>query len=287
MKNHTISVIISAHNEEQYIEECILSLFDQSLLPFEIIVVDDGSTDETWQKLLILGKSAEEKEITYHAYKKSHIGQSKARNYGVKRSSGDILVFPDADMYFDKKYIECLTYPIVSKKAIASFTKEEYVSNTDNIWSQCWSINSYLPFHKRMPDDTPDRTNNIRAITRKAFLKTNGFSDVGFNNDVTILDKLGLPQGSIAAPGATCFHNNPASLSKVFFSARYRGRNKREVVKLKNLLLFSFLNSLRRGIIESIRYKKPQFLVFKIVFDFGFFSGLLEKLFIKKPPMWE
>ncbi|MBI2034164.1 MAG: glycosyltransferase family 2 protein [Candidatus Levybacteria bacterium] len=286
MRNHKVSVIISAHNEEQYIEKCIVSLFSQALLPSEIIVIDDGSSDKTWNILYKLRNAVAKKNIIYKIYKKNHIGQSKARNYGTKRSSGDILVFPDADMYFDKNYIDLLIKPIIDKKSIASFTKDEHVSNTENIWSQCWSINSYLPFHKRMPDNTSDKTNNIRAIKRKFFFKAGGFSDVGFNNDITILDKLNLPKGSFAAHGAVCFHNNPASLSKVFFSARYRGRGGAEP-GLENFLRYSILNSLRRGIIDGLRYKKPQFLIFKLVFDFGFFSGLLEKKYMKKPPIWE
>lgn len=286
MKVYKNSVIISAHNEEEYIEKCVLSLLNQSILPNEIIVVDDGSSDRTWELLKKLQKIVHKKNIIYKIYKKNHIGQSRARNYGTKHSTGEILIFPDADMYFDKKYIEFLIKPIIGKKAIASFTKEEYVGNADNIWSQCWSINSYLPFHKRIPDDMPDRTNNIRAIKREYFIKAGGFSDVGFNNDITILDKLGLPQGSIVAPGAVCYHNNTASLSKVFFSARYRGRGY-PAVNLKIFLLFSPINSLRKGMIDSIRYNKPQFLIFKIVFDFGFLIGLAEKFFSKNKPLWE
>ena len=88
-----ISVIIPTYNEESVILDCLRSLASQSLKDFEIIVVDDGSTDTTVEKL--------EDVMVLH---QNHLGAGAARNLGAKQAKGDILVFVDADMTFDRNF---------------------------------------------------------------------------------------------------------------------------------------------------------------------------------------
>lgn len=84
-----ISIIIPAHNEENYILKTIESIKRQSFKDYEIIVVDDGSYDKTFQRA---NRNA---DFVVKLNKKS--GPAKARNTGVKKASGSILVFLDAD----------------------------------------------------------------------------------------------------------------------------------------------------------------------------------------------
>ena len=90
-----VSVIISAYNHANYIEECINSVLKQSLYPnnLEIIVVDDGSTDDTSQRV----KKYSDK-IKY--IRKENAGQASGFNVGFAHSKGDIIVFLDADDYW-------------------------------------------------------------------------------------------------------------------------------------------------------------------------------------------
>lgn len=95
-----LSVIIPVHNSENYICRCLDSVVKQSFNDFEIIIVDDGSIDNSRE--LIESYSLNDKRIQYF-YIKNH-GASYARNYGMDRVSGKYLMFIDADDYCDINY---------------------------------------------------------------------------------------------------------------------------------------------------------------------------------------
>lgn len=269
-----ISVIIPVFNEEKYIEFCLNTLFVQTRKPLEIIVVDD-STDNTWR--ILSSYKPSDKKIAYRIFRTAHKGPAPARNLGAKKARGDILVFVDADMKFHRDYLRCLVVPIEKGRAIATFTKEEYVANPENVWSRCWSINSYMPIHLRIRPEVLDTDTNFRAIRRDVFFKTKGYKDVGYGEDTTVLVQL---KGAIAkaAKNAICYHYNPSSLSEVFFSARWVAKGPTVSHTLLSIIIYSFPNSLRKGIRDSLRHKTPAYLLFKILFDFAFFVGIIERI---------
>ncbi|MBO8852354.1 glycosyltransferase family 2 protein, partial [Staphylococcus aureus] len=82
------------YNEEENIRECLRTIFDQSINNYEVIVVDDGSTDKTVDII------KEFKNVK--VFSENHKGAGAARNLGAKKANGDIFVFVDADMSFDK-----------------------------------------------------------------------------------------------------------------------------------------------------------------------------------------
>ena len=94
---HTLSVIIPNYNKGKYIGKCIQSVLEQSLLPDEIIVVDDCSTDDS---LLVLEKIVKQgKDINILRLEKNG-GVSQARNAGLKAAQGEYVTFLDADDYY-------------------------------------------------------------------------------------------------------------------------------------------------------------------------------------------
>jgi len=90
MKKTTISVIIPVYNAEQYLAEAIESVLMQSVKPLEIIVVNDGSTDES-EKVINTFKN----DICYVSQENK--GASEARNLGISKAKGSLLAFLDAD----------------------------------------------------------------------------------------------------------------------------------------------------------------------------------------------
>nr|WP_315220609.1 glycosyltransferase family 2 protein [uncultured Flavobacterium sp.] len=88
------SVIIPLYNKENFIENTILSVLDQTFQDFEIIVVNDGSTDKSEEKLLQI----KDERIRYF-YKKNE-GVSTARNYGIEKAKAHYIAFLDADDYW-------------------------------------------------------------------------------------------------------------------------------------------------------------------------------------------
>lgn len=91
----SVSVIIPTYNRSQYILECIESVFNQSYLEIEVIVVDDNSTDDTEEKLSHL---VDQNKIKY--FHNPQKGASSARNLGIKNSTGDLIAFLDSDDVF-------------------------------------------------------------------------------------------------------------------------------------------------------------------------------------------
>lgn len=85
-----ISVIIPTYNSEKYINEALISVLRQTYTDFEIIVIDDGSTDRTKEII-------ENKFPGVRYFYISNQGASKARNYGIQRARGEYIAFLDAD----------------------------------------------------------------------------------------------------------------------------------------------------------------------------------------------
>jgi glycosyltransferase involved in cell wall biosynthesis len=95
MKKITISIIIPTFNYEKFIKRAIDSVLKQDLLPLELIIIDDGSTDNT--ETLVLQYINQELPIPLVYYKKENQGVAAARNYGAKYARGEHILFLDAD----------------------------------------------------------------------------------------------------------------------------------------------------------------------------------------------
>src|SRR5438128_10290292 len=86
-----ISIIMPAFNAERHIGDSIQSVLDQTLADWELIVVDDGSTDHT---ATVVGRFNDSR---VHYVKRENGGQAAARNTGIRNSNGALIAFLDAD----------------------------------------------------------------------------------------------------------------------------------------------------------------------------------------------
>lgn len=108
-----VSVIIPAYNAEKYIEQCIRSVLDQTLTDFELIVVDDGSTDSTPDKVREL--AGEDERVSLILQQNQYAGV--ARNNGMSHASGKYLYFLDADDYIAPNLLESMVARMVKTAA--------------------------------------------------------------------------------------------------------------------------------------------------------------------------
>ena len=90
-----ISIIIPVYNGEKYIKRCLNSIINQSYKDIEVIVVNDGSTDNSESII----NDFVSKNTNFKYIKKDNGGLSDARNYGVKNATGDYICFVDVDDY--------------------------------------------------------------------------------------------------------------------------------------------------------------------------------------------
>ncbi|WP_130891428.1 glycosyltransferase family 2 protein [Fusobacterium ulcerans] len=97
-----LSVIVAAYNVEKYIEKCINSLVNQTYKNLEILVVNDGSTDNTKEIM----EKYEKEYKNLKLLNKENGGLSSARNYGINHSKGEYITFVDGDDYVDEEMYE-------------------------------------------------------------------------------------------------------------------------------------------------------------------------------------
>ena len=262
-----VSVIIPTYNEQRDISACLSSLLAQDYPNFEIIVVDDGSLDSTLSHI---------QKFPVKIVKQSHLGAGAARNLGAKHAHGQILVFVDADMTFVPSFLHSLVRPIIDQKTIGTFSKDELVSNPDNLWSRCWSIAKGAPPGKLHPSNYPDTQPVFRAILKSEFDRVGGFDPIGYDDDWTLSSKLGTV--ATAAPNAHFYHRNPDSLLEVWHQARWtakRAYKLRALGKIITLIRTSLPVSLITGIVTSISIGLPAFVYFKLLYDTAIFKSVL------------
>lgn len=99
-----ISIIVPVYNVEKYLKKCVYSILNQSYKNLEVILVNDGSTDNS-------GKICDElsrEDSRINVYHKDNGGLSDARNYGVAKANGEYVGFVDSDDYIDQYMYENL-----------------------------------------------------------------------------------------------------------------------------------------------------------------------------------
>lgn len=120
---YSVSVIVPMYNAEKYIDRCTKSILEQTYNNIEIIIVDDGSTDESLQKInkFLDGR--------IKVYSQKNKGVSAARNLGIEKSTGDYLLFVDADDYIDKKMVEELVSKVENDSTLVFCNNYEIWKN--------------------------------------------------------------------------------------------------------------------------------------------------------------
>lgn len=111
------SIIIPIYNAETYLDECLMSLKNQIYENFEVILVDDGSTDNSCK----IYNKYEKEDKRFKVFKKKNGGVSSARNLGLLKASGKYILFVDSDDYCDNKLLKIIDENIDNNIDIISF----------------------------------------------------------------------------------------------------------------------------------------------------------------------
>ncbi|MBR4633035.1 MAG: glycosyltransferase [Elusimicrobia bacterium] len=147
-KKDLISVIIPVYNVEQYLKHCVDSVINQTYKNLEIILVDDGSTDNSGK--ICDGYALKDNRIkTIH---KQNSGVSSARNEGLKIAKGNYIGFIDSDDYIEEDMYEVLYNLLIENKVEIAccdyfvFNKKEkkYIPCSDNTVNEVLSVNEIL-----------------------------------------------------------------------------------------------------------------------------------------------
>lgn len=124
-----VSVIIPVFNCQDFIEQTIYSVLNQSYTKLEIIVIDDKSTDET--ETIVKNLINKDNRIKYIQLEKNYGGPARARNVGIEKSNGSFIAFLDSDdIWKYNKIEECLKY---SSNDIIHHYEAFFIKNIKNI----------------------------------------------------------------------------------------------------------------------------------------------------------
>lgn len=116
-----ISIIVPVYNTEKYLDKCLESLVNQTIDDIEIIIINDGSTDNSSK---IIEKFVNLYPEKIKAFTKINGGLSDTRNYGIKKAVGEFIAFVDSDDYVDKNMYE--TMYEIAKKENADFVECDF-----------------------------------------------------------------------------------------------------------------------------------------------------------------
>ena len=111
VNNELISIVVPVYNVEKYIEKCVNSITNQVYNNLEIILVNDGSTDNSGKLCDSLSKLDDRIKV----YHKENGGLSDARNYGVERANGKYIGFVDSDDFIDSDMYKTL-YDVIKRE---------------------------------------------------------------------------------------------------------------------------------------------------------------------------
>lgn len=106
-----ISVVVPVYNAEKYLKKCVYSISSQSYSQLEIILIDDGSLDSSLDICYELSK----KDSRIKVFSKENSGVSHTRNLGIKKATGEYILFVDSDDFIDSSYISDLYNEMIKK----------------------------------------------------------------------------------------------------------------------------------------------------------------------------
>jgi teichuronic acid biosynthesis glycosyltransferase TuaG len=180
MKNggEYISIIMPAYNAANYISASIQSVLDQTYSRWELIIIDDGSTDNT----LEIANSFAKSDSRISAYSKENEKQAKARNYGIARAKYEWIAFIDSDdVWMPNKLQQQLTV-LTQDPTIGFIYTTGFVFHNNHITDEKELFDIYPGKHlgKEMllKEFLANRIATVSVITKKEFLVVNGlFAD--------------------------------------------------------------------------------------------------------------
>lgn len=242
-----ISVIIPAYNVEKYIEKSLKSIMNQTLKEIEVIVVNDGSKDNTASIIKKISKL--DKRIIL--IDKENEGVSKARNIGIRKAKGEYLAFIDGDDWIEKDYFEEVykkakkeDYEMVMSDIFINYLRsgrQKY--RLEGITEEAITGEKYLSLYY---DNKISRGIWNKVVKRTVFIENNLYflEDVPSGEDMNITIKLGYLISKIGKVNNAYYHYNQYSESVT----KQKTSNK----------IYPFLNSFKelREFIKKIDSKK-------------------------------
>lgn len=182
------SIVIPAYNAEEYIERCINSILRETFIDYEIIIVDDGSTDQTFKFI----ESYSNKHDSIKAYKKINSGVSAARNFGMKKSIGEYLIFLDSDDWINPGYLSFLYDNLVNRDVdgvVLGFINNDGVNEEYSCYFKSDEIISADTYRNLFVKGNISNTPWDKVFKRELYI----------NNDINFPEKISIGEDAVVS----------------------------------------------------------------------------------------
>ena len=217
--NNLISVIVPVYNAEKYIDRCLNSIVNQTYKNLEVILVDDGSTDNSKKIYDRFQKEDNRIKVIYQNNK----GASAARNLGIIISKGEYISFVDADDWVDLKYFEILYNNLIKNNADISCCDNLRTSKHKSVFSNISKIyildstTNILKFYLEK-----ELTSPWAKLYNKKFWKNNRFPIGKTNEDIFTIFKVFFEAKKVVYSNEKLYYyfKNPTSTTKSKFTKK-------------------------------------------------------------------
>jgi glycosyltransferase involved in cell wall biosynthesis len=167
------SIYIPAYNVENYIEECVESVLNQTYKDFEVVVVNDGSTDSTWERLQKYKFNTKIKLIN-----KANGGIGSASNFAIKHAKGEYVVQLDSDDILYPNALESLVeYFKTHPYSDCVYTNHIVINEKSEQIGEGWSPPKFDRYENLIGMNVP----HMRAFRRSIYFRTVGFDETLVN----------------------------------------------------------------------------------------------------------
>lgn len=235
MKNDLVSIIVPVYNVEKYLKKCVDSIINQTYKNLEIVLVDDGSTDNS-------GKICDEyakKDSRIKVIHKQNGGLSDARNVGIDNSKGKYITFIDSDDTIENDYVEYLYSLLKKYKTNLSICNYNVISKD--------KIIPYIMEEKEM------KMNKICALKELLCERLFSVSSCAKLYDIKLFKNVKFPIGKLCEDNGTTY-----KLIEKCDCISYGSKSKYNYYKRENSIMTSNFNERKFDLIHLVDQMKNE-----------------------------
>ena len=241
-----VSIIIPCYNAEKYIAETIQSVINQTYKNWELIVVNDGSTDNSLN--IITEFAANDSRISF--IDKKNTGVSDSRNKGIEKAKGDFIAFLDADDVWDFQYLEKQIENLQSNRFTISYTACQLINHKgEKIQKHIRGENNPQLNDFLLQNGNYNTNPSGIVYKRQCFNEVNGFDlNLSNNADQDILIQM-LAKG-----------NTIGYIDELLWNYRIHDNNmSKNIVVLEKDTLYLFHKCAHQNLFNSLWFKRKCF----------------------------
>ena len=260
------SVIVPIYNSEKYLGSCIASILDQTFQDFELILVDDSSTDTS---LSICNEYAKKDQRIIVVCQNKNEGVSSARNAGLQIASRPYIVFCDSDDLLDRDFLKTLTNPLDDEDLV--FLGIKIISTSGNFIKQYQASSDYTgqcnnEILKKIINDKIFASACAKRL-KTSIIKKNNIRfkrDINFGEDTLFVSEYLIHCSTIRVVPKSCYYyriHNSSHLNEIRTLKEFNAFNQ------TNDLIEHTLEELYHGITKTSEWKKR---IYSIIFNYLF-----------------